>query len=494
MSEQTPHDVVAYPSFSFPETHPSRMAAMATLHGLSPAPVDACRVLEIGCNEGGNLIPMAYSLPGSQFVGFDLAGATVERGKERVRALGLENIRLFEADLLKVGRELGEFDYIVAHGVYAWVPLVVSDRILPLCGELLAPNGVAFISYDALPGGYQRTMLREMMLFGAEGLADPGDRVAAGREFLQFLHAERPEGDPYRTLIQKQLDRMDKRSLESIFHDELTDSYHPVYFSDFAARAGKHGLQYLSEAALASPKDPTYRSALWPMLEAASGGDIVKQEQILDFVRMRNYRETLLCRAECAVRRDYPIEQIRRLRLASPATSGPGETPGATEFTLPDGIKTETNHPHVVKLLKTLEAAWPHRLSFAQIEESLGEPGFPLNQEGAVLLMRLAVSKMIEFYAWTPGLAEEISLRPRASASARLEASIHPWAVTLLHSTIGLHDKLVCSFLKRLDGNTDREAVTRAVGEEFPDLSAEELEAAMKQALGYFYRVGMLEA
>src|ERR1700722_10183327 len=96
-----PYDSLAYPGFSFPDTHPDRLAAMAILHGLSPAPVEHCRVLEIGCNEGANLIPMAYAIPSSEFVGFDLAGLRIEYGQERIRALGLKNIRLFQGDLLE---------------------------------------------------------------------------------------------------------------------------------------------------------------------------------------------------------------------------------------------------------------------------------------------------------------------------------------------------------------------------------------------------------
>src|ERR1022692_992009 len=106
-AEQDSHNTFAYPGFPYPNTHPDRLAAMAILHGLSPAPVEHCRVLEIACNEGANLIPMAYAIPGSEFVGFDLAGLPIGRGEERVHELGLRNVRLFEGDLLGVGTELG---------------------------------------------------------------------------------------------------------------------------------------------------------------------------------------------------------------------------------------------------------------------------------------------------------------------------------------------------------------------------------------------------
>ena len=83
-TELESYNTFVYPGFSFPESHPDRLAAMAILHGLTPAPVERCRVLEIGCNEGANLIPMAYAIPTSEFVGFDLARLPVERGQQRI--------------------------------------------------------------------------------------------------------------------------------------------------------------------------------------------------------------------------------------------------------------------------------------------------------------------------------------------------------------------------------------------------------------------------
>ena len=105
--EQDPYDSLAYPGNSYPDTHPDRLAAMAILHGLNPAPVAHCRVLEVACNEGANLIPMAYAMPDSEFVGFDLARSPIERGLGRIQDLGLKNIRIFQGNLLDVGAELG---------------------------------------------------------------------------------------------------------------------------------------------------------------------------------------------------------------------------------------------------------------------------------------------------------------------------------------------------------------------------------------------------
>jgi cyclopropane fatty-acyl-phospholipid synthase-like methyltransferase len=111
------YDRVPYPGHPFPQTHPDRLATVATLFGLRPAAPNACRLLELGCGDGGNLVPMAYGLRASAFCGVDLSGRAIARAGELAAALGLRNLELRHADLESLP-ELGTFDYVVAHGVY----------------------------------------------------------------------------------------------------------------------------------------------------------------------------------------------------------------------------------------------------------------------------------------------------------------------------------------------------------------------------------------
>src|SRR5579872_6385751 len=96
----TAYDQVLYLSLPFDRSHPDQMAVMATLFGLEPAPPRSCRVLEIACADGGNIIPMACELPNSSFVGFDLAGEVIENGRKQIADLGLTNIHLHQKDLM----------------------------------------------------------------------------------------------------------------------------------------------------------------------------------------------------------------------------------------------------------------------------------------------------------------------------------------------------------------------------------------------------------
>jgi hypothetical protein len=74
------YDEVPYDSLAYPQTHPGRMATVAALFGMTPAPVTHCRVLELGCAAGFNIIPMAATLPDSRFVGLDLSSRQVAEG------------------------------------------------------------------------------------------------------------------------------------------------------------------------------------------------------------------------------------------------------------------------------------------------------------------------------------------------------------------------------------------------------------------------------
>src|ERR1017187_2313001 len=133
--EPTAYDAVSYAGSPFSQTHPYRLAA---------APPERCRVLELGCGDGGNLIPMAYVLPGSTFLGLDAAHSAIAQGQEQIAALGLTNVTLVQVDLLEAAN-LGTFDYVIAHGLYSWVPPPVQERVLAIASEALPPNGVAYV-------------------------------------------------------------------------------------------------------------------------------------------------------------------------------------------------------------------------------------------------------------------------------------------------------------------------------------------------------------
>src|SRR5438128_8466150 len=178
------YDAVPYPDKPRPATHPDHLAALARLVGLSPAPARRCRVLELGCAAGANLWPMAQYLPESEFVGVDFSPVQIENGLRVVADAGLTNLTLRAASILDVDGSWGTFDYVLCHGVFSWVPREVQAAILSICARQLAPQGVAYVSYNTFPGWHTRLMLREMVAYHAGHYPDDETRRRQGLAFF----------------------------------------------------------------------------------------------------------------------------------------------------------------------------------------------------------------------------------------------------------------------------------------------------------------------
>src|SRR5438552_4187402 len=107
----TSYDEVPYSSNVFHYTHPACLATWGTLMGMQPPALDRCRVLDLGCGTGANIIPMAQDFSGSRFVGIDLSPRQITMGQEVIDALGLRNIELHARSIMDVDERDGLFDY-----------------------------------------------------------------------------------------------------------------------------------------------------------------------------------------------------------------------------------------------------------------------------------------------------------------------------------------------------------------------------------------------
>ena len=129
------YEAAPYPPAPFVESHPSNLQTIATVLGLDPPAIETARVLELGCATGGNIVPMAAALPGATFVGIDYSPRQIEEARGFANAVGASNLRLELRSILDIDRDFGTFDYIIAHGVFSWVPPDVQDKILRICRE-----------------------------------------------------------------------------------------------------------------------------------------------------------------------------------------------------------------------------------------------------------------------------------------------------------------------------------------------------------------------
>ncbi len=480
MSDNT-YDEVPYIGYPFAQTHPDRLGTIATLLGMNPAPVERCRVLEIGCGDGANLLPMACRLPSSQFVGFDLAGQPIARGNAHAAALHLSNIEFQQADILAVDASIGQFDYIIAHGVYSWVPAAVQERILSLCREHLTEQGVAYISYNTYPGCHMRQMAREMMLFHVRDMEEPQERVEQGLTLLKFLLQKFPtaaaaRADLYGAILSDQVEDMDGwRRRETIYHDDLAPINTPFYFHQFAAQASQHGLQYLSEANFYETRYHHFPPRVREMLSQFGPEHEILKEQYLDFLKGRSFRQTLLCRNEIQLKRTIDAQGIGGffISAAKPLIAAePDLRPGLTaDFTGAKGARLQTDFPLAKAALLKLSEAGPRGLACQDLMQAARlyleqtaqreqfDPGELDVEQMQVLhevLLAAYYSGLIELHLQAPLLPSALSERPQAEQFVRWQAEQEQPLTNLFHKTSQLEDALSQKLLRLSDGTRTR--------------------------------------
>jgi hypothetical protein len=399
---------------------------------------------------------MALALPDATFVGVDQARLATYRGEGLVDTLGLDNVTLVAESFESWRPEPESFDYVIAHGVYSWVPEDERDDLLAICRAALADDGVAYVSYNALPGGRLREALRDMLLFHTAHL-DPqlGMQVPQARALLHFLREGAPEHE-FGALVRREAERMLAQSDASLLHDQLAPFNDPVYFYEFAAHAARHGLQYLAEADFFEMQ---IGAASEEAARALMGVENpVRREQYLDFLKGRMFRQTLLCRAELEIDRTPRPAVLEGLAVSTQAeVRGEPGPDGTVAFEGPTGSTVTTDHPLVIDALKRAAGAWP---AAVWVRDLLGpEAG---DAERAALcdaLLRSYAANLVALHVHPPRLTTTAGDAPQTSALARQQAREGAVVTNLRHASVRIEDELGRRLVTLLDGTRDREAL-----------------------------------
>jgi SAM-dependent methyltransferase len=492
------YDVIPYSVSAFPQTHPDRLATIATLFGMHPASPDRCRVLELGCARGGNIIPMGLAHRESEFVGIDLSTRQIDEARAVVRELGLTNVHCKDISITDVGSDFGTFDYILCHGVYSWVPPAVQEAILLICQRHLAPHGVAYISYNALPGWHARGAIREMMWYHTARFTEPADRLQAARGLLGFLLKSMPSHDGgYSALVRQELLVLAQTPDTYLLHEHLEEFNEPLYFHQFMERAGGRQLQYLGEAQVSTMMPSRFGEETETTLRQISP-DLLHMEQYMDFLRNRMFRQTLLVHAD--VKLDYALRADQAMGLFVASRVKPPADCDITshlpqDFQGEGELKLTTQDPLMKAAMMVLAQKSPLPISF---DELLAAARFKLGDalppspdparersELAIRLLNCYTLGLIELSLTPPRFVREVSEYPRASPYARLRARQDGKAVNMRLEAVQLTPSLR-KLIDFLDGEHDRTSLVDIVKSWLDKQPAAEQEDAPEELAAAF--------
>jgi len=452
--------------------HPDRLAAIGSLFGLTPVDPSRARILEVGCGDAANLLPTAARFPDARFVACDYSSILMGRARTRAASLGLRNVEFVEGDLREVAPSLGAFDYVIAHGFYSWVPTDVREAFVAMLGRQLAPGGLAFVSYNVLPGCFVRRIGWDALRMSVPADAPASERLAATRREFRDLADAWSAMDGIPAHLGREFADADQRSDSMLYHDDLSGVNEAVYFSTFVQHVGRHGLGFVAEA---EPGTMSMAGLPERMRTLATQADALAREQYLDFARVRRFRQSIVARAAEVANARFSPEAVASLQFS--AVTGIVQERAA-------GAPRSVEGP----LVDYLVDAYPSSVPASDAIAFLTGRGMSAD-EARTLLVRGLFSGAVDPHRAPLPLAKRAGPRPRAWHVARDDARHDVVVTSLRHTTVRVDDPAGRALLIACDGTRDRAALARAAS-----LGAPDALDLVEHYLERFALAGLLEA
>lgn len=267
--------------------------------GLEPPRIEtAC---ELGFGQGVSLAVHAAASP-VHWWGNDLLPEHVRFARSLDTASGAGSV-LVEATFGEFARcapDLPRFDFIGLHGVLSWVSAGNRTCIADFVRDRLAPGGVVYAGYNALPGWADMVPLRRLMTEHAARAGTGGtiDRIDAALAFTARLLDTHPLAFRLTPGAPGRFERLRLADRRYLAHEYFNRDWDPLYFADVAGLFGTAGLRYACPARLSDHLDA---------LNLTDG-----QRQLLAGIADPGFRETVRDFVTNAqVRRDYWVRDAR---------------------------------------------------------------------------------------------------------------------------------------------------------------------------------------
>lgn len=373
------YDKQVYTSNAFSFSSPVHLRAAAHVWGLSSVSVKNARVLELGCAGGGNLLPFALAYPDAKAVGVDLSEVQVKQGRQVVQALGLHNLQLHAMSLTDIGPEFGQFDYIIAHGVFSWVPPEVREAMMRIMRENLAPEGIGYISYNTYPGWKAGDIVRDAMLLHSHSVADEASKLGAAKAMLNLLSEGIAASNPLAPSLRAAVAQLRSHSDYYIAHEYLELFNNPCYLLEFVNMADQFGVAHVGDSEPHVELGATYgQNVQLNHSLVALGQPRVVRQQYLDFAVGRNFRKSMIVHSErvdqLAVAPDLSrLEEVRWAGHFIEADVPEGSPKNVRSYLNHRNRRINTSEPAVVAVIQTVTRAWPGSVTYEELQRGARE-------------------------------------------------------------------------------------------------------------------------
>lgn len=469
---------VPYRTRAVPLSHPDQLCLAGFLGGLRPVSPERARILEIGCGDAGNLVPLAFHLRAAELVGIDASEGALARGRESARKLGLDNLELRHAAIARLDpSSLGTFDYVIVHGVFSWISDEDRRALLALVRRVLDASGVAYVSYNTPQGWAVRAQVRGLLRRHAAAATSAGQRIALAREMLAVLAASAVADEhPYGHLLASELRLAASADDDYLLHEYLSPHNRAFTFREFRALTAEHGLDAFRELSAAT-SNPQLEHELRVRLARHADDDEI--EECADLLTFRQLRATALRHADAARRAPSMDEVLSFGRYVAPLVpEDPDAWVGpriAVSFQAPSGQVVTSSDPLQKAALLALSEAWPRGYAFDELlreavrrVRSVPQP-IVIDEEAihrfALDLISLRTARIVHVTTRAIAPPRGTFERPEVSALTRLEAERGDVVTNPYHAVLSLSE-LDRELVRRFDGAHTVSDIVSAMGVE----------------------------
>jgi SAM-dependent methyltransferase len=280
-------DVGYTPSYR-PGLNPLRSRLALLRAGLEPPAIrTAC---ELGFGQGVSLVVHAAASP-VRWWGNDLLPAHVAFAASLNEAAGAPAALAEDTFSEYAARaDLPLFDFIGLHGVLSWVSAGNRATIAAFLRERLAPGGLAYAAWNALPGWNDLVPLRALMTArsGTPGTGPTSERIDDALAFAARILAAAPRGaGPGVAARFARLKAADRRYLA---HEYFNRDWHPLPFAEVAGLFATAGLRPACPATGSDALEPLHLSCAQQELLAGIG-DLALRESVREFLTGTTLRQ-----------------------------------------------------------------------------------------------------------------------------------------------------------------------------------------------------------
>lgn len=295
---------LGYTAGFYRETAPSHMAFAALSMGRSPGrALHPKRILELGFGQGLGLSLLAAANPDIAFEGYDFNPEHVANAKRLIEGASLANVIISETSFEEAAARAGDndVDVIALHGIFSWVARPIQDAIVAILRQRLQPDGLAYISYNCMPGWAPLAPIRQAMVEVKR--RNPGRSERQLALALDLVSRLKQGNAAYFALNPSAAHHLDTMlSLDRVYlaHEYLDQHWELFQFSELADRMSEAKLSYLASATIPENLD---QYAVPPDLQSllAQTDDPVLKEMIRDFAANKRFRRDLFARGNAGL-------------------------------------------------------------------------------------------------------------------------------------------------------------------------------------------------